>query len=263
MVTDRTNSQWAEWIVSQTSSISSSAEGIDQSLSNITSPDATFAATIDHTLLKTDATPGAIDELCAQAIKFKFKSCCVNGMYVKRVAERLEGSSVIPCAVVGFPLGAMKTEAKAYETREAISDGAQEIDMVINVGALKAGLYDEVFNDIYSVVQAAGGRPVKVILETFLLDEKQKIAACFIAVEAGVAFVKTCTGFGGGGATVEDVSLMKRVVSYKNGSVKVKASAGIRTFEKCVEMYKAGADRIGTSSAAVIIEGGGQASGTY
>lgn len=157
--------------------------------------------------------------------------------------------------------------------------------MVINVGALKAGLYSEVFNDISLVVQAAGDRPVKVILETFLLDEQQKIAACFIAAEAGVAFVKTCTGFAGGGATAEDVSLMKRVVSYKNGTVKVKASASIRTFEKCLEMYKAGADRIGTyaaryhlnepydsnpkfmnsrrSSAAVIIEGGGQASGAY
>lgn len=258
---NKSDSGWAEWIVSRTAEIPSSLD--ESTLLSITAPDASFAATIDHTLLKPDASPEDIDILCAQAIKYDFKSCCVNGSYVERVAGRLHGQSVVPCVVVGFPLGAMKSEAKAFETKQAVSDGAKEIDMVINVSFLKAGLYSLVFNDIALVVAASSGLPVKVILETALLDDNQKIAGCLLAAEAGAAFVKTCTGFGGGGATKEDVGLMKRVVSYKGGSVKVKASAGIRSFEKCVEMCKAGADRIGTSSAATIMGGASAAAGTY
>ncbi|TFK95647.1 hypothetical protein BDV98DRAFT_598389 [Pterulicium gracile] len=258
---NKSDSEWAEWIASRVAETPSTLD--DSNFLSIATPDASFAATIDHTLLKPDATPEAVDDLCQQAIRYNFKSCCVNGSFVKRVSEQLKESSVVPCVVVGFPLGAMKSEAKAFETKEAVSDGAKEIDMVINVSLLKAGLYSLVFADIAAVVAASSGLPVKVILETALLNEQQKIAGCLLAAEAGAAFVKTCTGFGGGGATKEDVGLMKRVVSYKGRSVRVKASAGIRSFEKCVEMYRAGADRIGTSSAATIMEGASEAAGTY
>ncbi|KAJ7625780.1 hypothetical protein FB45DRAFT_991436 [Roridomyces roridus] len=230
--------------------------------SSITSPDAQFALAIDHTLLKPESTPAQIDELCDQAIRYKFKSCCVNGANIPQVARRLEGSGSIPCAVIGFPLGAGTTAVKAFEAQDAIKNGAKEIDMVINIGALKSGDYTLVQSDIRAVVEAAAGTPVKVILETVFLNDEEKIAGSFMAAEAGAAFVKTCTGFSGGGASVADVLLMRKTVHYKSG-VKVKASAGIRSFEKCVEMFKVGAERIGTSSGAAIMQSVEVAAGSY
>jgi len=212
-----------------------------------------LASFIDHTLLKPDASSADVAKLCQEAKLHKFKSCCVNGSHISQVARLLGGSQSIPCVVVGFPLGAGKSSAKAFEAQEAISDGAKEIDMVINIGALKARDYVTVFEDIHAVVSSSSNLPVKVILETFLLSDDEKVAGAFISAEAGAAFVKTSTGFGGGGASVEDVTLMKRTVSYKDGAVKVKASGGVRTFEKCMEMLHAGADRIGTSSGATIL----------
>ncbi|KAJ7698118.1 hypothetical protein B0H17DRAFT_1051175 [Mycena rosella] len=229
--------------------------------SSITSPDAKFALAIDHTLLKPDATPAQIDELCDQAIRYKFKSCCVNGANVEQVSRRLEGSGSVTCAVIGFPLGAGATAAKAFEAKDAVTNGAKEIDMVVNIGALKAGNYSLVYSDIRAVVETAE-TTVKVILETVFLSDEEKIAASFLAAEAGAAFVKTCTGFSGGGATVADVLLMRKSVAYKS-SVKVKASAGIRSFDKCLEMFKSGAERIGTSSGAAIMESAEVAAGSY
>ncbi|KAJ7103826.1 hypothetical protein C8R44DRAFT_808231 [Mycena epipterygia] len=229
--------------------------------SSITAPNATFALAIDHTLLKPDATPAQIDELCDQAIRYKFKSCCVNGANVAQVSRRLEGSGSLTCAVIGFLLGAGATAAKAFEAKDAVQNGAHEIDMVVNIGALKAGNYALVYSDVEAVVKAAA-TTVKVILETVFLTDEEKIAASFLAAEAGAAFVKTCTGFSGGGASVADVLLMRKSVAYKPG-VKVKASAGIRSFDKCVEMFKAGAERIGTSSGAAIMESAEVAAGSY
>ncbi|KIK61760.1 hypothetical protein GYMLUDRAFT_42802 [Collybiopsis luxurians FD-317 M1] len=217
---------------------------------SITQPaDNLFPSTIDHTLLKPDATAEQIDQLCSEALEYQFKSCCVNGANIEQVAKRLRGSSTtIPCAVIGFPMGACTTAVKAFEAQDAIRNGAREIDMVINIGALKSQYYNVVFSDIYTVVQAVSSStiPVKVILETALLTDGEKVAGAFIAAEAGAAFVKTCTGFNGGGATKEDVIKLFKTVRYKGGKVKVKASAGIRSFEKCLEMLRAGADRIGT-----------------
>ncbi|KAJ7509583.1 hypothetical protein B0H11DRAFT_1960202 [Mycena galericulata] len=229
--------------------------------SSITSPDSKFALGIDHTLLKPDATTVQIDELCDQAIRYKFKSCCVNGANVEQVSRRLEGSGSITCAVIGFPLGAGATAAKAFEAKDAVHNGAKEIDMVVNIGALKGGNYALVHSDIRAVVEAAG-TPVKVILETVFLSDEEKIAASFLAAEAGAAFVKTCTGFSGGGASAADVLLMRKTVAYKPG-VKVKASAGIRSFDKCLEMFKSGAERIGTSSGATIMESAEVSPGSY
>jgi len=229
--------------------------------SSITAPDAKFALAIDHTLLKPDATPAQIDELCDQAIRYKFKSCCVNGANVEQVSRRLEGSATITCAVIGFPLGAGTSAAKAFEAQDAVKSGAKEIDMVVNIGALKAGNYALVYSDIRAVVEAAS-TTVKVILETVFLSDEEKIAGSFLAAEAGAAFVKTCTGFSGGGATAADVLLMRKSVAYKAG-LKVKASAGIRSFDKCLEMFKSGAERIGTSSGAAIMESAEVVAGSY
>ncbi|KAJ3743528.1 hypothetical protein DFH05DRAFT_1496392 [Lentinula detonsa] len=239
------------------------------SFSSITQPsDTLFPLCIDHTLLKPDATPAQIDALCDEAIRFGFKSCCVNGVYVKQVAARLQSSTSIPCAVIGFPLGASTTAVKVFEAKDAISNGAREIDMVINIGLLKTGSsYSAVFEDVHAVAQACQSQGIllKVILETVFLSDLETVAGAFIAAEAGAAFVKTCTGFNGGGATKEDVDLMYRTVRYKKGDVKVKASAGIRSFEKCVEMLRAGAERIGTSSGAAIMQNANvsAASGAY
>ncbi|KAJ4469537.1 hypothetical protein J3R30DRAFT_1566359 [Lentinula aciculospora] len=230
-----------------------------------------FPLTIDHALLKPDAAPAKIDVLCDEAIRYGFRSCCVNGVHVKQVADRLQGSSVIPCAVIGFPLGASTTAVKVFEARDAISNGAREIDMVISIGALKSQSYSTVFDDIHAVASQAcksfsestQAIPLKVILETVFLSDSEKIAGAFIAAEAGASFVKTCTGFSGGGATKEDVELLYRTMRYKNGEVKVKASAGIRSFEKCKEMLSAGAERIGTSSGAAIMQNVRAVSGTY
>ncbi|KAF8650210.1 hypothetical protein AX16_005343 [Volvariella volvacea WC 439] len=261
------NEEWIQLVDTKIAEVLADQTSSPAPLASISSPDdPNFAPSIDHTLLKPDATSVQIDELCDQAIKYKFKSCCVNGANVKHVAQRLAGTSVVPCAVVGFPLGAGTSSSKAFETTQAISDGAKEIDMVINIGALKSKNYTLLYHDIRAVVGAARSATspiiVKVILETVFLTDHEKIAASFIAAEAGADFVKTCTGFLGGGATGSDVELMRRTVLYKEGKVKVKASAGVRTFEKCLEMFRAGAERIGTSSGAAIMQQA-QDSSTY
>jgi len=218
---------------------------------------------IDHTLLKPDATPAQITVLCEEAKRHSFKSCCVNSYHVPLVTSLLSGSSSIPCTVVGFPLGACATSAKVFEATEAIKSGAKEIDMVINVGLLKSGDLVGLYDDISSVVSAAADTPVKVIIETSLLTKEQKISASVIAALAGAAYVKTSTGFNGGGATVEDVGLMYQAVAFKKGAVKVKASGGIRSLDVAVSMLRAGADRLGTSSGVSIVAGTITAAGAY
>ena len=206
---------------------------------------------IDHTLLKADATRRDIKKLCQEALQGDFASVCVNPCFVKLCKEQLFNSDVKVCTVIGFPLGANETELKGLETEIAVRKGADEIDMVINIGALKnhADLY--VLNDIKTVVEKAQGRIVKVIIETCLLTEEEKIRACKLSVQAGAQFVKTSTGFSTGGATVEDVRLMKEVV--KNNA-EVKASGGVRTKEQMLAMIEAGATRIGTSNGLKLIE---------
>ncbi len=217
-------------------------------------PDAgQLARTIDHTLLKPTATRADIVKVSEEARKHGFASVCVNSTWIGLVARMLEGSRVMPICVVGFPLGAMATASKAAETRQAIADGAQEIDMVIDIGALKGGDHDHVFDDIRAVVDAAQGRPVKVILEMNMLERDEKIVGCAIAKAAGAAFVKTSTGFGGGGATIDDVRLMRAVVGPDMG---VKASGGVRTADDARAMIAAGATRIGASASVAIVSGG-------
>jgi len=213
-----------------------------------------LAGMIDHTLLKPDATPDQIAQLCFEARKYGFATVCVNPAHVKLCAELLKNSSVKVCTVIGFPLGASATDVKVFETHKALDDGAAEIDMVINIGALKSNDYVLVANDIGSVVQAGHGRNalVKVILETSLLTQEEKVAACLLAKEAGADFVKTSTGFGGGGATVEDVALMRRVVGSQMG---VKASGGVKSFEDAQRLVSAGATRIGASAGVKILQG--------
>ncbi|AHZ85606.1 Deoxyribose-phosphate aldolase 1 [Bdellovibrio bacteriovorus] len=208
---------------------------------------------IDHTLLKPEAQTAQIEKLCAEAKEHNFFSVCVNTSYVKTCAELLKDSSVKVCCVVGFPLGAMDSTSKAFETKTAIANGAQEIDMVIQIGALKDRRLDYVRDDIKAVVQAANGHTVKVIIETSLLNQEDKTLACKAALEAGAHFVKTSTGFGGGGATVDDVKLMKSVVG---SSMEVKASGGIKDAQQAKAMIDAGATRLGTSSGITIIQGG-------
>ncbi len=219
-----------------------------------------FARFIDHTMLKADAMPGEIEKLCEEAKKYGFASVCVNPGNVARAARLLQGASVKVCTVIGFPLGATTSEVKAFETNDAIHNGAEEIDMVINVGALKSGDDDFVLHDIQQVVKAANGCLVKVILETALLSKEEKVKGCLLAKQAGAAFVKTSTGFGPGGATMEDVGLMRETVGPKLG---VKASGGIRDFETAKRMIDAGAIRIGTSSGVVIVSGGSPTAKTY
>lgn len=209
-----------------------------------------LAQYIDHTLLKADATKEDIIKLCEEAKKYKFASVCVNPANVEKAAKILEGSGIPVCAVVGFPLGASSGTVKAFEAREAIRAGAKEIDMVINIGALRSGDYKTVLDDITKVVKAAGDIKVKVILETCYLTEEQKIAGCVLAKAAGAAFVKTSTGFGTGGATEEDVKLMKRIVGE---DMEVKASGGIRTLEDAKKMIEAGATRLGASASVAIV----------
>ena len=213
-----------------------------------------IARKIDHTLLKPDATTDDITELCEEAKKFQFASVCINPGYVSLCSELLKGSGVKVCTVIGFPLGATTTETKRYEAEQAIKNGAEEIDMVINVGQLKQGNYDYVFNDVNQVVLAAKkkGDICKVILETALLTDEEKIKACIICKHAGADFVKTSTGFSKGGATVGDIALMKYVVG---SSVGVKASGGIRSREDANAMIASGADRIGASASVKIVLG--------
>jgi len=214
-----------------------------------------LARYIDHTLLKADATREELKRLCEEARTYGFASVCVNSANVRFCKSLLQGTPVMTVAVVGFPLGAMVPEAKAFETREAIRNGADEIDMVINLGALKSRDYDLVLEDIRKVVQAAAPRKVKVILETGSLTRNEKIIACTLAKMAGAHFVKTSTGFGPGGATAEDVALMKEVVGE---ALEVKASGGIRTQEDALAMIAAGATRIGASASVAIVTGKGK-----
>lgn len=211
-----------------------------------------IARTIDHTLLKPDAIGTEIRKLCEEALEHRFFSVCVNSAMVPLASEILRGSDVAVCSVVGFPLGACLSTAKAFETTEAIRLGASEIDMVISIGALKAKQDALVERDIRAVVEAAEGKIVKVILETHLLTEEEKIRACQLSVSAEAAFVKTSTGFTGGGATLEDVKLMKDTVGDR---ALVKASGGIRDLDKARAMIAAGASRLGTSSGVAIIKG--------
>lgn len=204
-----------------------------------------IAKYIDHTLLKADASKEQINKLCSEAKQYGFYSVCVNGANVKFAYEQLEGTGVKVAAVVGFPLGAMATEVKAFETKNAVENGATEIDMVINIGELKVGNKEEVLNDIKAVVGAAKDKAiVKVIIETCLLTHDEKILACNLSKEAGAHFVKTSTGFSTGGATVEDIKLIRKIVGTKLG---VKASGGIRNLETALAMIEAGASRIGAS----------------
>lgn len=207
---------------------------------------------IDHTLLKANATRAQIEKLCDEALEYHFASVCVNTCWVPLAHEKLAGSDVNTCCVVGFPLGAMLTEAKAAETRLAVEAGADEVDMVVNVGWLLDGDYDAVRDDIAAVVAAANGKCVKVIIEACLLTDEQKAKACELSVEAGATFVKTSTGFSTGGATVEDVALMRKTVGDK---CKVKAAGGIHTTEEAKAMVEAGADRLGASAGIQIVSG--------
>lgn len=211
-----------------------------------------LARYIDHTLLKPEVTRKELYTLAEEARRHQFASVCVNSANVRLMTQLLQGSGVPVCAVVGFPLGAMTPSAKAFETREAVRCGAREIDMVLNIGALKGGDHDLVFADIKGVVQAARPVPVKVILETSKLDEEEKVVACALSKAAGAAFVKTSTGFGGGGATTEDVTLMRRVVGRAMG---VKASGGIRDQATAEAMIAAGANRLGASASVAIVTG--------
>lgn len=212
-----------------------------------------LAKMIDHTLLKADATKAEIQKLAEEAKEYSFASVCVNPTWVKTAAEILEGTPVKVCTVIGFPLGATTTEVKAFEANNAIENGATEIDMVINIGALKDKQYDVVEKDIKAVVEAAKGKALtKVIIETCLLTNEEKEKACELSVKAGADFVKTSTGFSTGGATAEDVALMRKVVGPTIG---VKASGGVRSLEDAENMVNAGATRIGASSGVAIVNG--------
>ncbi|GGD00121.1 deoxyribose-phosphate aldolase [Enterococcus wangshanyuanii] len=208
---------------------------------------------IDHTILKADATEEAVLNIIEEAKKYEFYSVCINPSWVAFAKERLAGSSVDVCTVIGFPLGANTSEVKAYEATDAINNGATEVDMVINIGALKSKQYKKVLKDIQAVVDAAKDKAlVKVIIETALLTDEEKVKACELAKEAGADFVKTSTGFSTGGATVADIKLMRETVGPEMG---VKASGGIHNEAEAVAMIEAGATRIGTSAGVAIMEG--------
>ncbi|MEK5487541.1 deoxyribose-phosphate aldolase [Lysinibacillus sp. FSL M8-0355] len=212
-----------------------------------------FARMIDHTLLKAEATKEQIEKLCAEAKQFNFASVCVNPTWVKRSSELLQGSDVLVCTVIGFPLGANTPAVKAFEAKDAIANGAKEVDMVINIGALKDKNYEHVQADIAAVVEAAKGSAlVKVIIEACLLTDEEKVKACELAVAAGADYVKTSTGFSTGGATAEDIVLMRKTVGPELG---VKASGGVRSLEDMKKMVEAGATRIGASSGVAIMNG--------
>ncbi len=222
--------------------------------------DRQVASHIDHTMLKPEVTNADLTKLCEEARRYRFFSVCVNSSNVPLCVDLLRGSGVLTICVVGFPLGACLPQVKAYEAAEAIKLGAKEIDTVINIGALKSGDFDTVLKDLAMTVEASRPYPVKVILETSKLTQEEKVAGCVLSREAGAAFVKTSTGFGGGGATIEDVRLMKQVVGA--AGVKVKASGGVRNAEQAWAMLEAGADRIGASSSVAVVTGG-QAKGGY
>lgn len=221
--------------------------------------DQRVARRIDHTLLKPEVTRDQLVKLCQEARRYNFFSVCVNSSNIPLCVELLAGSSTVAICVVGFPLGACLPQVKAYEAREAIKVGAKEIDTVINIGALKSGDYQAVYEDLAMTVEAAHPVPVKVILETSKLTNEEKVAGCVLSKKANAAFVKTSTGFGGGGATIEDVKLMKSVVG--SSGIQVKASGGVRTSEDAWAMIEAGADRIGASSSVAVVTGGVGAAG--
>lgn len=206
----------------------------------------------DHTILKADASEAAVIKICEEAKEYGFMSVCVNSYYTAFVAEQLKDTGVKVCTVVGFPLGQMSTKAKAFETECAVADGAREIDMVINVAALKDGKYDVVLEDIKAVKAACGAALLKVILETCLLNKEEIVKACELCVEAGADFVKTSTGFSTGGATAEDIALMRKTVGPDLG---VKASGGVRDSKAAIAMVEAGASRIGASATIAILAG--------
>ncbi|MCM3073530.1 MULTISPECIES: deoxyribose-phosphate aldolase [Staphylococcus] len=211
-----------------------------------------YAKYIDHTLLKPESTRAQIDKIIEEAREFNFKSVCLNPTHVKYAAEKLKDTEVLVCTVIGFPLGASTTETKMFEVEDAVKNGASELDMVINVGALKDGRYEDVQKDIESVVDAANGKTVKVIIETCLLTDEEIVKASELSKAAGANFVKTSTGFAGGGATPEDVKLMKDTVG---DDLEVKASGGVRNLEDFNKMLEAGATRIGASAGVQIIQG--------
>lgn len=220
-----------------------------------------LAKYIDHTILKADAQKEDVRKICKEAIENDFYSVCVNSSYVPFVKKLLKNTDVKVTSVVGFPLGAMDTNTKAFETKTAIQNGADEIDMVINISALKDRDYEYVLSDILKIVEEVKDKAIlKVIIETCLLTEEEKIMACKLSMEAGAHFVKTSTGFSTGGATVEDIQLMKSIVGDKLG---VKASGGIKTKEKALQMIEAGANRLGTSSSVSIVTGISDKGSTY
>jgi len=209
-----------------------------------------IAAMIDHTVLKAVATPAMIEKLCQEAAEYQFASVCVNPCNVPQAAKLLRGTGVKVCTVIGFPLGANTPETKAFETKDAILNGAEEVDMVINVGALKAGDYELLEKDIKAVVDAANGTLVKVIIETCYLTDEEKVIACQAAARAGADYVKTSTGFGTGGATPHDVALMRQSIPAE---MKVKASGGVRNYAEALAVVEAGASRIGASAGIAIV----------
>ncbi|MBN2285951.1 MAG: deoxyribose-phosphate aldolase [Tissierellales bacterium] len=211
-----------------------------------------LASYIDHTILKPEATSQDIQRVCLEAVQYQFASVCVNPYYVRQVSELLKDSPVKVTSVIGFPLGCTLKEVKAFEARMAVNAGADELDMVINIGALKSKDYQTVLEDIKAVVDAAEGCTVKVIIEACLLTDDEKVKACQLAVEAGANFVKTSTGFSKGGAEAKDIALMKKAVGNQ---AKVKASGGIKNYQITMEMIEAGAERIGASSSIDIVEG--------
>jgi len=212
-----------------------------------------LARMIDHTVLKADASQASVEKICKEALEYNFASVCVNPGYVELVADMLKGSEVKVCTVIGFPLGATTSESKALETEDTIKKGAEEVDMVINVGKLKDKEYDYVREDIKAVVNAAKGKALtKVIIEACLLNDEEKTMACKLAKEAGADYVKTSTGFSTGGATAEDIKLMRETVGEGMG---VKASGGVRTYEDAVKMIENGASRIGASASIEIVNG--------
>lgn len=214
---------------------------------------------IDHTILKPETTQEQVEKILSEAKEYDFASVCVNPTWVSLAAESLKDSDVKVCTVIGFPLGANTSAVKAFETKDAIANGADEIDMVINIGALKAGNDALVLDDIKAVVDASGDKLVKVIIETCLLTDDEKVRACQLSKEAGADYVKTSTGFSSGGATVADVALMRKTVGPDMG---VKASGGARSYEDAIAFIEAGASRIGASSGVAIMNGA-QADGDY
>jgi len=223
-------------------------------MSNEAVAPANIASYIDHTLLKPEASEADVLKVCAEAVEYEFKSVCVNPVWVKTVTKALKGSGVLTCSVIGFPLGATPTDVKAFEARGAVLDGANEIDMVINMASARANDKGALVDDIRAVAETvhAGEAILKVIIETSMLTDEQKVLACQAAVEAGADFVKTSTGFNGGGATVEDVALMRTTVGPDLG---VKASGGVRSLADAQAMIAAGATRIGASSGIAIVKG--------